>query len=96
MTTERQCVAFSVAAICLAACILAGCQPNIPRVTITPSALGTPAVTAQLEPRPTGPAQIAPPRQGEIRVTRRDSRYAVAPGGQSGRFVTGQNADLML
>jgi len=33
---------------------------------------------------------------GQIRVTTRDSQYAIAPPGKPGRFVTGQEADLML
>ena len=41
------------------------------------------------------PRDQAGPR-GQIRVERVDSKYAVAPAGKPGRFVTGQNADLML
>jgi len=35
-------------------------------------------------------------QSGSIRVTIHDSQYAVAPPGEPGRFVTGQDADLML
>jgi len=39
-----------------------------------------------------------PPRNsgGEMRVTETGSKYAVAKGGRTGSFVTGQDADLML
>jgi hypothetical protein len=49
-------------------------------------------------PRPDsfGPRGGEPRQPGQIRVTTCDSQYAIAPPGKPGRFVTGQEADLML
>ncbi|MBI5396174.1 MAG: hypothetical protein HZA91_12835 [Verrucomicrobia bacterium] len=49
--------------------------------------------------RGTTSRRISPPDaggRGQIRVERVESKYAVAPAAKAGRFVTGQNADLML
>lgn len=71
----------------------------------TPSALqrgnqrGQPPGKRDLGNRPPaaeGPGPGAFAGRQEIRVERIDSNYKTAPGGKSGSFVTGQEADLML
>lgn len=42
------------------------------------------------------PSQDFDDARGQVHAEFRDSRYAVAPVGKPGRFVTGQDADLML
>ena len=48
------------------------------------------------QPRPFMPRGSEPRQAGRIQVMIHDSQYAVAPAGKPGRFVTGQQADLML